>query len=291
MLDIRRTSFTHLSLSLWPSFMAVDAGARLVWVWEMCCGMCVSHKVYQCHSRPVHCCVCVCICVSKFCQFDCFSTDPTNILTRIKSVANPVVCVCVFYVTIWRKFEYLKNQIIAWNWIQSTWSFSVVELCSTYLNKKNYCGDYIFHPLAGAFHAEWCLFNCPSVLLCVCVCVSCYLWVWELSAMLCSPGGGEAAFRNLYGCHKAAFIQLNSCFLQPGTSHPNSIGTPLWVTTLPALVCKASSSKNTNGWINKRHKTHLHENTDGYTCLSSFKGQAFWGFLDPQFSFLCLTGV
>lgn len=104
--------------------------------------------------------------------------------------------------------------------------------------------------------------GCLSVCICVCSVLSASVRT-ERCAVLCSPGGGEAAFRDLYGRHKAAFIQLNSCFLQPGTSHPNSIGTPLWVTTLPALVCKALSSKNTNGGINKRHKTHLHENTEG----------------------------
>lgn len=105
-------------------------------------------------------------------------------------------------------------------------------------------------------HLSICLPLCLSV----CLCAFCVIWVWELSAVLCSPGGGEAAFRNLYGCHKAAFMQLNSCFLQPGTSHPNSIGRALWVTTLPALVCKALCSKNTNGWINK---AYLHGNIEG----------------------------
>lgn len=112
--------------------------------------------------------------------------------------------------------------------------------------------------------------------------------VWELSSVQCSPGGGEAVFRNLYGGHKAAFMQLNSCFLQRGTSHPNSIGTPLWVTTLPALVCRALSCKNHKCLDYQRLQKNIFRKTmipvssqevlkDLFTpCAQSFGCLCFW---------------
>lgn len=70
------------------------------------------------------------------------------------------------------------------------------------------------------------LFTCPSVCLSACLsalCVECE------NRAGCRAALGEVKLHseNLRGCHKAAFIQLNGCFLQAGATHPNSNGTPL----------------------------------------------------------------
>lgn len=173
-------------------------------------------------------------------------------------VAVPWICLFEYFMLGWvNKHEPVTASVYLW-----------LECCfdlQTYFNEK----ELLSFPACRRCISWRVSPGCLSVYMRF----PCYLWVWELSAGLCSPGGGEAAFRDLYGCHKAAFIQLNSCFLRPGSSHPNPIGAPLWDTTLSALVCKALSSKNTNGGINKRHKTHLHENTEGIRDSSVSKDE------------------